>query len=489
MFSCGEGRGVRIADIVVGDRYRKDLGDVAGLAASIAAVGLLHPPIVTPDNRLVCGYRRLRACESLGWDEVEVRVFEPADLLLAEHDENEFRKAFTVSERVAIAKAVKERAGERRGRPKTEEEIPEISPEIPSGEETREIAAEKAGFGSSFTLRQAEKVVEQGVPELVEAVDRGEVSISAAAEVAESPPEEQREIVARGEREIIEAAKRLAADRRERAAAERRQRRLAEMAEKAESAPGAGEAAWRVEHGDCLDHLRAVGSGTVNLVFADPPYNIGFDYGEGYDDDQPRDRYLAWVSEWVAECARVLAPDGAMWVLINDEYAAEYAITLDRHGLVRRNWVIWYETFGVNCPNKFNRTKRHLLYTVKDASRFVFNAAAVSRPSDRQLKYDDPRANPDGKVMDDVWLDIPRLVGTAAERVPDFPTQLPLALLRRVVGCCTDPGDLVLDPFNGSGTTGAAAVAMGRRYVGVERSERFAGLARLRLKGVVRETV
>lgn len=167
--------------------------------------------------------------------------------------------------------------------------------------------------------------------------------------------------------------------------------------------------------------------------------------------------------------------------------AAEHVLAVKDAGLTIRNWIIWYETFGVNAPTKFNRTKRHLLYAVKDPSRYCFHPEAVSRPSDRQAKYDDPRANPAGKTLDDVWTDIPRLAGTHAERIPSFPTQLPVALLRRVVSCCTDPGDLVIDPFCGSGTTGAAAVGLGRRFLGVERSAEFADLARLRLKGVRRE--
>jgi site-specific DNA-methyltransferase (adenine-specific) len=124
---------------------------------------------------------------------------------------------------------------------------------------------------------------------------------------------------------------------------------------------------------------------------------------------------------------------------------------------------------------------------VRDRKRFVFHADAVRRPSDRQTKYRDRRANPAGKVWDDVWginPPIPRVAGTHAERIEDFPTQLPLELLRRVVGCASDPGDLVVDPFNGSGTTGAACVELGRRYVGVEQSERYADRARRRLAGV-----
>src|SRR5262245_37534758 len=106
--SAGRMEIVRIADINIGTRSRKDLGDLEGLATSIRDRGLLQPPVVTRKRELVCGFRRLKACELLGWTEIEVRIFNPDDILLAEHDENEFRKQFTVSERVAIAKAVKE---------------------------------------------------------------------------------------------------------------------------------------------------------------------------------------------------------------------------------------------------------------------------------------------------------------------------------------------------------------------------------------------
>ncbi len=98
--------------------------------------------------------------------------------------------------------------------------------------------------------------------------------------------------------------------------------------------------------------------------------------------------------------------------------------------------------------------------------------------------YNDPRANPNGKLWDDVWginPKISRLVGNAAERLPGFPTQLPLDLLQPLIGCASDPGDLVLDPFSGSATTGVAALIQARRFLGIERSEQFGALSRQRL--------
>jgi DNA modification methylase len=172
-----------------------------------------------------------------------------------------------------------------------------------------------------------------------------------------------------------------------------------------------------------------------------------------------------------------------MWLMIGDEYADHLGLTLRQAGFRRRAWVKWYETFGANRPNNFNRTSRHLFYCVKDAQKFTFNADAVTRPSDRQLKYGDTRADPAGKTLDDVWQ-IPRLVGTASERIPDVPTQLPLELLRRVVLSTSDPGDVVLDPFSGSGTTGVVAMENGRIFIGIEKNLTYASIAERRLMRV-----
>lgn len=244
-------------------------------------------------------------------------------------------------------------------------------------------------------------------------------------------------------------------------------------------------AGWRIITGDCRAHLGI--TERARLIFADPPYNIGIDYGDGAKaDDLPRAEFVQFCSEWLAVCHSRLTDDGSLWVLIGDEFAAEMGCLLRDHEFHRRAWIKWYEAFGVNQPNNFNRCSRHVFYCVKNPKRFVFNPDAVNRPSDRQKKYGDRRADPSGKIWDDVWM-IPRLVGTASERIPDFPTQLPVELLTPIIGCASEPGDLVLDPFNGSGTTGAAALTAGRRYIGIEKSEEFARLSRLRLRSIQRE--
>lgn len=241
---------------------------------------------------------------------------------------------------------------------------------------------------------------------------------------------------------------------------------------------------WQVVNDDCLHALRGMASGVARLVFADPPYNIGVAYGDHYNDDRPLPEFLDWCESWMRESARILTPDGSLWVLVNHELGFRlFAIGVDRIGLSLRQTIIWRETFGVNCVRKFNRTSRPLLHFVKDPLHFVFNANApeIRRKSDRQTKYNDKRANPDGKLLDDVW-DIRRVCGTFKARVQGFPTQLDVELPRRIIACASDPSDLVVDPFSGSATTGVACIEMGRRFLGIELSEKYASMSRERLR-------
>jgi len=233
--------------------------------------------------------------------------------------------------------------------------------------------------------------------------------------------------------------------------------------------------------GDCIEHLDELPTGTVNLVIADPPYNIGIDYGDGAKADRLTDAaYIDWTHRWIKAAARVLAPDGAMWVICGQEYAGDHQVAIRDAGLHWRNTVTWVETFGVNCRKKFNRTSRPMYYATKHRSRFTFNTEPLTVPSARQTKYGDKRAAPGGKVMDDVWT-ISRVCGTFTERVPGVPTQLPLALVQRVVLGITRPDDLVIDPFTGSGTTGVVCIEHGRRFQGYELREEYAAIARDRI--------
>lgn len=269
----------------------------------------------------------------------------------------------------------------------------------------------------------------------------------------------------------------------------RRREKRAALAEMSKQVPST-TSCWEIRHGDCLVELPKI-KDKARLIFADPPYNIGIDYGDGKAADRlPSDEYVAWATKWLEACRKLLSDDGSIWVLIGDEYAAEYCMIMKGMGLTLYSWIKWFEAFGVNCSRRFNRCTRHLLYFVNDPDNVVFNESAVTRASDRQTIYNDKRAVAGGKLWDDCWgiePKIPRLTGTCSERIPDFPTQLPLALLNPIIQCASNPGDLIIDPFNGSGTTGVAAIQYGRRYIGIEKSARFAELATMRLRGVHNE--
>lgn len=261
--------------------------------------------------------------------------------------------------------------------------------------------------------------------------------------------------------------------------------------------------------GDCIETMAGLPENSVDLIFADPPYNIGYNYDK-YDDQRSDEDYIEWTQRWIDGCSRLLKPSGSFYILIGDEYAAETRMhlkTLEQRGeLLFRNWIIWHYTFGQNCKIKFNRSHVHLFYCTGSAgigkngkpkggltrnTPFTFNRSAVAIPSARQTTYGDKRANSGGKLPDDTWYLRPqeaedthfrpdedtwfqsRLCGTFAERAGWHPCQLPEALLERIIKVSSNEGDLVFDPFSGSGTTAAAASQLGRDWLACEMSEEY----------------
>jgi ParB family chromosome partitioning protein len=176
-------KSIPISSIHIGQRTRKDMGDISGLAESIRELGLLQPIGITKGNELIFGLRRIEAFKMLGRNDIPTHILDLPSIIRGEQAENEIRKDFTRSERVAIGRAVEEAMGNRQGR-RSDKQLPDNYPEVRSGAETRDLAAKQAGFGSNFTYRQAKSVIDNGVPELVEALDREEISSNRAAEIA-----------------------------------------------------------------------------------------------------------------------------------------------------------------------------------------------------------------------------------------------------------------------------------------------------------------
>ena len=235
--------------------------------------------------------------------------------------------------------------------------------------------------------------------------------------------------------------------------------------------------------GDSTELLSSWPEGCVDLAFADPPFNIGYVY-DNYVDDKPNAEYVAWTRDWMAACRRALKADGSFYIAIGDDFAADVRIIGRELGLHLRNWIIWRYTFGQNMKAKFSRAHTHIFYFTKDAQVFTFNDRQLRFPSARHTEYQDLRANPLGRLPDDVWDEFPRVCGTFRERAGFHGCQMPEALLMRIIMASSNPGEIVLDPFVGSGTTAAAAKRLGRRYVGIDISPEYAKHTRERLRGV-----
>jgi len=231
--------------------------------------------------------------------------------------------------------------------------------------------------------------------------------------------------------------------------------------------------------GDCIKLMQSGRVPPADLIFADPPFNIGYKY-DVYEDRKAYGKYRRWTREWMKECVNCLKPAGTFWIAIGDDYAAEVRLIGRRLGLHLRNWVIWHYTFGQNTKSKFARSHTHLFYWTRDPREFTFNDMAVRIPSARQTTYADKRANPAGKLPDDVWS-FSRVCGTFNERVKWHPCQMPERLLERIVKVSSNPGDLVFDPFSGSGTTLIVAARLGRRYLGIDLSEDYVQHSKKRL--------
>jgi site-specific DNA-methyltransferase (adenine-specific) len=231
-----------------------------------------------------------------------------------------------------------------------------------------------------------------------------------------------------------------------------------------------------IHHGDAFHVLGTLPAGCVQCCFVDPPYNFGIDYGSGAKDDllEPG-QYLQRMETLARLCVQTLSPSGCLWFLVPERWADDIGCMLTSL-LPRRNRIIWRETFGQYLESRFPPGHRHLFWHVNDAAPFYTDDIRIV--SQRMIDGDKRAAGP--RVPDDVWQ-FPRLVGNAGERIGKHPCQLPERLLERVIRCASQPGDVILDPMAGTGTTLRVAQRLGRRYIGIEQQPKYVELIRKRL--------
>jgi len=224
--------------------------------------------------------------------------------------------------------------------------------------------------------------------------------------------------------------------------------------------------------GDCLDVLPAIKAEAVNTVFADPPFNLGKEYGKGTNDQRPD--YLEWCRQWLAECVRVLRPGGSLFVYNLPKWNIQLGAYLTTLGLEFRHWIAVEISSCMPIPGRLHPSHYSLLYYSKGKPatfRRIRTPIKTCRHCGEELKdYGGHRGamNPNGVTLKDVWSDIPPVRHWKFKSKRRRANALSTKLLDRVVEMSTVPGDLVLDPFGGSGTTFCVCEAKGRRWMGVE---------------------
>ncbi|HSV72686.1 MAG TPA: site-specific DNA-methyltransferase [Chthonomonadales bacterium] len=249
--------------------------------------------------------------------------------------------------------------------------------------------------------------------------------------------------------------------------------------------------------GDCLDMLRSIPDGRVQLVVTSPPYNIGKEYERRLD----LDTYLKQQGEVIAECIRVLSPEGSLCWQVGNYVERGAIVPLDSvlypifagHGLRLRNRIVWHFEHGLHCGRRFSgRYETILWFTRTDSYVFDLDAVRVPQKYPGKKHFRGPKTgqyscNPLGKNPGDLW-DIPNVKNNHVEKT-EHPCQYPVELVERLVLALTRAGDWVVDPFLGTGTTIVAAVRHGRRGAGAETVARYAALARARISQEIAGTL
>jgi site-specific DNA-methyltransferase (adenine-specific) len=251
-----------------------------------------------------------------------------------------------------------------------------------------------------------------------------------------------------------------------------------------------GHLGIEVIHGDALDVLdMVIADGSVNLVFADPPYNIGKKFGGFHDRWKSDEAYASWSARWLDLCIKKLAPNGTLYLMASTQ-AMPFLDLYLRSRLSILSRIVWtYDSSGVQAKKYFGSLYEPILHAVKDPAHYTFNAEAITVEARtgavRQLidyRKSTPTPYNSKKVPGNVWS-FPRVRYRMGE-YEEHPSQKPEVLLERIVLASSNCDDLVLDPFAGTFTTGAVAKRLGRRFIGIEREREYIkiGLRRLGIR-------
>jgi adenine-specific DNA-methyltransferase len=240
---------------------------------------------------------------------------------------------------------------------------------------------------------------------------------------------------------------------------------------------------------DCVQALERMPPNVIDLTVTSPPYNIG----KEYETKVGVDRYVAWCEEWIRGIERVSTAESAFWLNLGYLALPDKAKCLpipyllwDKVPFFLLQEVVWNYAAGVAARNYFSPRNEKFLWYVKNQSSYTFNLDQVRDPNVKypnQKKNGKLKCNPLGKNPTDVW-EFPKVTSGAHRASPErtaHPAQFPVAVIDRIVRACSNPGDVVLDPFMGSGTTAEVALSAGRFVLGFELESKYIDIAAARL--------
>lgn len=224
--------------------------------------------------------------------------------------------------------------------------------------------------------------------------------------------------------------------------------------------------------GDCLSLMNTIADGTVDLIFADPPFNLDKKYESGMNDKISEEEYLRWTEKWVLRCIDLLKEGGALFIWNLPKWNTHISNILNKR-LTFKHWIAVDIKYSLPIKNKLYPSHYSLLYYTKGAKANTFNEQRLPLEICRKCGGDirdyggyKDKLNPLGINLTDVWYDIPPV------RHSKFKTrnanELSMKLLERIISLSSNEGDLVFDPFGGSGTTYAVSEIMKRRWIGIE---------------------
>ncbi len=242
----------------------------------------------------------------------------------------------------------------------------------------------------------------------------------------------------------------------------------------------------QLHEGDCLDIMPTIPIGSVDMIFADPPFNAGKAYLGDLNDAKPVAEYYTWLGARLAEMVRLLKFGGCLWLMQDQRHVGWCQVELQRLGLDFHNIVVWAYANPTPVKGGLPKTWRPILLMSKGPPAFFDNRADAL---DKETLYHNPTRRT-AHWPHDIWPDIPKLVGgflAQKELLLDAQgrfahlAQMPVRIAERAIRLATRPGEVVLDPFCGSGTVAVACQTLGRSCIAIEQSAAYVALARQRL--------